>query len=78
MKFDVIFEKILDVISPFQSMQDWMLLMIVLVFVVIDLIILITYTVVAWTMYDEGLVAQEIINSENPEDLKGVSKCHIS
>ena len=51
-----------------------MLLLIVLVFVIIDLIILITYTIVAWTMYDEGLVAHEIINSENPEDLQGVSK----
>ena len=48
--------------------------MIVTVFVVIDLIILITYTVVAWSMYDEGLVAKEIINSENPEGLQGVSK----
>lgn len=57
-----------------QSMQDWLLLLIVGVFVVIDLIILITYTVVAWSMNDIGLDAKEIVNTEDPEDLQGVSK----
>ena len=55
-------------------MQDWLLLLIVGVFVVIDLIILITYTVVAWSMNDIGLDAKEIVNTEDPEDLQGVSK----
>lgn len=51
-----------------------MLSLIVLVFVLIDLIILISYTVAVGVIYDDGLDAKNIINSENPEDVEGVSK----
>ena len=55
-----------------------MLSLIVMVFVLIDLIILVTYTIVIGVVYsaDDGLGAKSIINAENPEDEEGVSKMH--
>ena len=55
-----------------------MLSLIVMVFVLIDLIILVIYTIVVGVVYsaDDGLGAKSIINAENPEDEEGVSKMH--
>ena len=50
-----------------------MLSLIVLAFVVIDLIILTTYTTVMWLTNDPGLAAKETINIEDPESVEGVS-----
>lgn len=50
-----------------------MLSLIVVIFVVIDLIILITYTMVTWLTNDPGLFAKELINAEDPENIEGVS-----
>ena len=50
-----------------------MLSLIVAAFVVIDLIILITYTVVMWFTTDPGLAAKETVNVEYPESVEGVS-----
>lgn len=46
-----------------------------MVFVLIDLIILVTYTIIIGVAYsaDDGLGAKNIINAENPKDVKGVS-----
>lgn len=53
-----------------------MLSLIVLVFVLIDLIILITYTITVGVAYraDNELGAERIVNAEDPEDIEGVSK----
>ncbi len=42
----------------------------------IDLIILVTYTITVGVAYrsDDGLGAKSIINEENPDDVEGVSK----
>ena len=56
-----------------QSITDWILALIVSVFVLIDLIILVTYTLFMSFSNDDGLTAKEIINGENPEDVEGVS-----
>ena len=56
-----------------QSITDWILVLIVSIFVLIDLIILVTYTLFMWLSNDDGLRAEEIINAENPEDVEGVS-----
>ena len=53
-----------------------MLSLIVLVFVLIDLIILITYNITVGVAYraDNELGAEKIINAKDPEDIEGVSK----
>lgn len=62
----------------FQSITDWILALIVSVFVLIDLVILITYTLFMSFSNDDGLRAEEIINGENPEDIEGVSSsCRV-
>ena len=55
-----------------QSIKDWMLSLIVLVFVLVDLIILVTYTIVVGLVRSEDLGAKEIINAENPRQVEGV------
>ena len=45
----------------------------VLVFVLIDLLILISYTATVGILYKDQLGTKEIINTENPEDVEGVS-----
>ena len=50
-----------------------MLSLIVLAFVVIDLIILTTYTTVMWLTNDPGLASKEIVNVEDPKSIEGVS-----
>ena len=47
--------------------------MIVVLFVLIDLIILVTYTVVMWYTDDKALGSKEIINIKDPQDVRGVS-----
>ena len=51
-----------------------MLSLIVLVFVLIDLFILITYTIAVGVAYNDELGAKEMVNTENPEDVEGVRK----
>ena len=50
-----------------QAIQDWMLALGVLLLVVIDLIILITYTAVEGAR--GNLSAQRVPNRENPQDI---------
>ena len=59
-----------------QSITDWILALIVSVFVLIDLIILISYTLFMSFSNNDGLRAEEIINGENPEDIEGVSSSY--
>ena len=56
-----------------QSIQDWMLAIIVLILILIDFIILITYTTVVGSIYSGELDAKVIVNAENPKDVEGVS-----
>ena len=53
-----------------QVIKDWMLALGVLLLVVIDLIVLITYTAVEGAR--GNLSAQRVTNRENPEDIIGV------
>ena len=62
------------ILPKLQSITDWILALIVSVFVLIDLIILITYTLFMSLSNDDGFRAKEIINGENPEDIEGVSR----
>lgn len=50
-----------------------MLSLIVLAFVIIDLVILTSYTTVMWLTNDPGLAAKETVNVEDPESIEGVS-----
>ena len=59
-----------------QALQDWMLALSVAVLVAIDVIILTTYNVVEGLK--GNLVAERVINPENPEDLSGVSNDRVS
>ena len=54
-----------------QKIQDWQLFVVVLVLVVVDLIILGTYTGIEGRK--DNLSATRLVNKENPEDEKGVS-----
>ena len=56
-----------------QVIKDWMLALGVLLLVVIDLIVLITYTAVEGAR--GNLSAKRVPNRENPEDMVGVSTC---
>ena len=53
-----------------QVIKDWMLALGVLLLVVIDLIVLITYTAVEGAR--GNLSTQRVTNRENPEDIIGV------
>ena len=61
-----------------QSIQDWMLSFIVASFVFIDLVILITYTVVVWYTDDDALGVKEVVNVEDPDSVQGVSTYYIT
>lgn len=61
-----------------QSIQDWMLSFIVASFVFIDLVILITYTVVVWYTDDDALGVKEVVNVEDPDSVQGVSTNYIT
>ena len=50
-----------------------MLAIIVLILILIDFIILITYTTVVGSIYSGELDAKVIVNAENPKDVEGVS-----
>ena len=56
-----------------KTIKDWMLALIVLAFLVIDLIILFTYTIVVGVIDKDQLKAREVINVENPVQIDGVS-----
>lgn len=55
-----------------QTIQDWMLSLVVLAFILIDLIILVIYTIVVGVRYSGKLGAIEIVHTENPKDVEGV------
>ncbi len=52
-------------------LQDWHLVLVVLALVVVDLVILVLYTVVEGARGNLG--AKKIVSVENPMDTKGVS-----
>ena len=56
--------------NDLQTISNWMLAVGVLLLVVIDLIILITYTAVEGAR--GNLSALRVLNRENPEDVSGV------
>ena len=55
-----------------------MLSFIVASFVFIDLVILITYTVVVWYTDDDALGVKEVVNVEDPDSIQGVSTNYIT
>lgn len=50
-----------------------MLALMVLAFVLIDLTMLTTYTIVIRVFFKDDLSAKVVINAENPDDVEGVS-----
>ena len=60
-----------------QAIKDWMLALGVLFLVVIDVVILLVYTAVEGSKTElaesTGLAAKRVVNSENPDDIEGVS-----
>ena len=62
--------------SPAQSLQDWMLALIVLVFIAIDVIILLVYLI--YNGAQGSLEAIRLRNRENPQAEIGVSEIIIS
>ena len=64
---------VLHACTLIQVIKDWMLALGVLLLVVIDLIVLITYTAVEGAR--GNLSAKRVPNRENPEDMVGVSTC---
>ena len=54
-----------------------MLALMVLAFVFLDVIMLVTYTVVVQVVSKDELSAKYVINEENPKDIKGVSFCDV-
>ena len=56
-----------------QFLQDWMLAVIVLIMVIIDLLVLVTFTAVVG-----GLnlpLVEQVPHRENPQAIEGVSTC---
>ena len=56
-----------------QTIQDWMLALIVLMFVTIDVIILVAYLIYNGAV--GTLTAIPFSNAENPKEERGVSAC---